>query len=151
MYAKKELDKLGNLLRKMMLLTFLYGIPISFVFYFFAEPLTSLFFENSPAIVYLKLLVPYFLFHYFVAPLQAFLIGIGLVREAFWHAIWSTSLSFILMFFLGSMPNLQMGGIILGMNTGMVLLTLLHYFAICQKIGIDWRLKGMLAARVNKT
>jgi O-antigen/teichoic acid export membrane protein len=41
-----------------------------------------------------------------------------------------------MMFLLGSQPSLQMAGIILGMNTGIVLLTLMHYVTICQKIGI---------------
>ncbi|OLS36373.1 multidrug transporter MatE [Alkalihalophilus pseudofirmus] len=133
-YSKGDIERLQKLLRRVMLTTFLYGIPAVYVFYFYAEPLTSLFFEDSPAAGYLQLLVPYFLFHYFVMPMQAYLIGLGLVKDAFWHAVWASTLSFILMFVLGSRPEFGMGGIIIGMNLGAVLLTLMHYMTITKKI-----------------
>lgn len=141
-YAKNDFMQLQQLLIKVMKLTFGYGIPSILIFYFFAEPLTGLFFKNSPAVVYLQLLVPYFLFHFFVIPLQAYLIGLGLVKDAFIHAAWSTCISFLLMYFLGSMATLQMHGIIIGMNTGAVLLTLMHYVTVCHKIGISLSLRG---------
>ncbi|MFN7250267.1 MAG: polysaccharide biosynthesis protein [Anaerobacillus sp.] len=140
-YAKQDYLKLQNLLIQVMKLTLAYGLPSVLIFYFFAEPLTGLFFKDSPAVVYLQLLVPYFLFHFFVIPLQAYLIGLGLVKDALMHAVWSTFISFLLMYFLGSNPNLQMHGIIIGMNTGVVLLTLMHYMTVCHKIGIPLSLR----------
>lgn len=135
-YAKHDYMKLQQLLIKVMKLTMAYAIPSGLIFYFFAEPLTGLFFKNSPAAVYLQLLVPYFLFHYFVIPLQAYLIGLGLVKDALIHAVWASTISFLLMYFLGSMEQLQMHGIIIGMNTGVVLLTLMHYLTVCSKVGL---------------
>ncbi|MCL7747732.1 polysaccharide biosynthesis protein [Halalkalibacter alkaliphilus] len=140
-YSKGDTARLRSLLRKVMLLTAVYGIPAVAVFYFFAEPLTSLFFENSPAIRYLQLLVPYFLFHFFVIPMQAYLIGLGLVKDAFVHALYSTVFSFVMMYVLGSNPSFQMDGIILGMNMGAILLTFLHYVTICKKIEVNIFLK----------
>ncbi|MCT8138318.1 polysaccharide biosynthesis protein [Anaerobacillus sp. CMMVII] len=147
-YAKNDYQKLQQLLVKVMKLTFGYGLPAAFIFYFFAEPLTGLFFKNSPAVVYLQLLVPYFLFHYFVIPLQAYLIGLGLVKDALMHAVWSTFISFLLMYYLGSMASLQMHGIIIGMNTGVVLLTLMHYVTVCHKIGIPLTLRPTMLKRI---
>ncbi|WP_306301284.1 hypothetical protein [Thalassobacillus sp. C254] len=66
--------------------------------------------------------------------MQAFLIGLGLVKDAFLHSIWSTTVYFVLMFVLGSMPNLQMDGIIIGMNTGIVILTIMHFLTIRHRI-----------------
>ncbi|RXJ04274.1 polysaccharide biosynthesis protein [Anaerobacillus alkaliphilus] len=140
-YAKQDYQKLQQLLIQVMKLTLGYGLPSVLIFYFFAEPLTGLFFKNSPAVVYLQLLVPYFLFHFFVIPLQAYLIGLGMVKDALLHAVWSTFISFLLMYFLGSNPSLQMHGIIIGMNTGVVLLTLMHYMTVCHKIGIPLTLR----------
>ncbi|WP_240374780.1 polysaccharide biosynthesis protein [Bacillus piscicola] len=141
-YAKKDIMSLDILLRRVMLFTFVYAIPVIMVFYFFSEDLTSLFFKNSPASIYLQLLVPYFFFHFFVIPMQAFLIGLGLVKDAFLHSIWSTVLSFLLMYFLGSLPSLQMDGIIIGMNTGVVLLTLMHYttirYQMAKPVRLSW-------------
>ncbi|ARK28954.1 polysaccharide biosynthesis protein [Halalkalibacter krulwichiae] len=136
-YAKGDLERLQSLLRKVMLLTAGYGLPAVCIFYFYADPLTALFFDDSPAVRYLQLLVPYFLFHFFVIPMQAYLIGLGLVKDAFVHALYSTIFSFAMMFILGSMPSLQMDGIILGMNMSAVLLTFLHYVTICKKIKVN--------------
>ncbi|MBP3952421.1 polysaccharide biosynthesis protein [Bacillus suaedae] len=136
-YKRRDFDKLSGLLRKVMLVTAVYGSIAVFIFYYYAEPLTSLFFDDSPAVRYLQLLVPYFLFHFFVIPMQAYLIGLGLVKEAFMHALYTTIVSFALMYFLGSLPRFQMDGVIIGMNIGTVLLTFMHYITICERINVD--------------
>jgi O-antigen/teichoic acid export membrane protein len=136
-----DYPKLQKLLQQVMGLTFLYGIPVVMVFYHFAVPLTNIFYEYSKASSYLQLLWPYFLFHLFVIPLQAYLIGLGLIKDAFLHSIWSTLVSFALIFILGSMESLRMTGVILGMNTGIVLLTMMHYLTVCHKIKVTLWLK----------
>lgn len=136
-YAKRKYDVLHYYLRLSMLMTMAYGLPVVLVFYFFAEPITTMFFGPSPAAGYLQVLIPYFLFHYCATPLQAYLIGIGLVKDAFLHSLYATTVSFCLMISLGSMPSLQMNGIILGMNMSAVLLTLLHYITICKKLKLN--------------
>ncbi|MFT4413851.1 polysaccharide biosynthesis protein [Fredinandcohnia humi] len=136
-YAKRDINKLQTLLQQVMKLTFLYGVPVCIVFYYFAEPLTHIFFESTAATAYLQMLWPYFLFHFFLIPMQAYLIGLGLVKDAFIHNVWSTVISFLIMFVLGSIQTLQMEGIIIGMNMGAVLLALLHYVTICRKVGIS--------------
>ncbi|MED4122706.1 polysaccharide biosynthesis protein [Halalkalibacterium halodurans] len=133
-YSKGDMDRLQRLLTNVMLGTFVYAVPSVLVFYFFANELTSLFFEASPAAVYLQLLVPYFFFHFFVIPMQAFLIGLGMMKDAFYHSVWATVVSYVLMYVLGSMPQLQMDGIIIGMNTGVVMLTLMHLLTIRYKM-----------------
>lgn len=136
-HADKDYDMLFALLRKVMKFTSLYAIPAVIIFYFFAKPLTRLFFDSPEATLFLQILWPYFLFHFYVIPLQAFMIGIDMVKEAFFHDIWSTIISFILMFCLGSMQFMQMEGIIIGMNTGAVLLFFMHYLVVCRTIGVS--------------
>ncbi|WP_077620606.1 polysaccharide biosynthesis protein [Bacillus sinesaloumensis] len=136
-YAKRDMPMLQTLLQQVMKITFMYGIPACVIFYYFAEPLTHIFFESASATVYLQMLWPYFLFHFFMIPMQAYLIGLGLVKDAFIHNVWSTIVSFGIMFALGSLQTLQMEGIIIGMNMGAVLLALMHYVTICRKIGVS--------------
>jgi stage V sporulation protein B len=136
-YSKRDFEKLQKLLQQVMIITFIYGIPAMFIFNIFAEPLTHMFFKSDVAPYYLKLLWPYFLFHYFVIPMQAFLIGIGLIRDSLLHYIWSTLIMFVMMYILGSNQHYLMVGIILAMNTGSLLLMFLHYVTICKKIGVS--------------
>ncbi|MFD2213164.1 polysaccharide biosynthesis protein [Metabacillus endolithicus] len=136
-YANNDNNKLVRLLQQSMVITLLYGSISVIVMYMFAEPLSRLFFDSSTAAFYLKLLWPYFLFHFFIIPMQAYLIGLGLVKDALFHTVWSHIISFGMMYVLGSMEVLQMKGIILGMNMGAVLLMLMHYVTICNKLEVS--------------
>lgn len=141
-YAQNNMKKLQQLLRQVIGITFLYGIPSVIIFYIFAKPLTNLFLHSMDAVNYLKILAPYFFLHYFVIPLQAYLIGLGLMKDALFHNVWSTIISFLIIYVLGS-GGMQMDGVIIGLNTGVVLLTLMHYVTICKKIGVSFFLTQM--------
>ncbi|WP_226666111.1 polysaccharide biosynthesis protein [Metabacillus litoralis] len=136
-YANHDNKKLVRLLKQAMVITFFYGTISVFIMYIYADPLTHLFFHSSSASFYLKLLWPYFLFHFFIIPMQAYLIGLGLVKDALFHTIWSHAISFGMMYVLGSMEMLNMKGIILGMNMGAVLLMMMHYVTICKKLDVS--------------
>ncbi|WHY01667.1 oligosaccharide flippase family protein [Neobacillus sp. DY30] len=143
-YSMRDYSTLQKMLTQVMTLTFLYGVPAVVIFYLFAQPLTSIFFTSSTAAVYLQMLWPFFLFHFFVMPMQAFLIGLGLIKETFIHAIWSTIVSFAIIILLASRPEWRMDGVIIAMNTGSVLLALMHYLSICKKIGVSIFMKGLI-------
>jgi stage V sporulation protein B len=142
-HSERDYPSLQKMLQQSMLLTLGYGTVAVVLFYFFAPELTSLFFKSSTPAIYLQLLWPFFLFHYFVMPLQAFMIGLDMIKEAFFHIIWSTVISFGLILWLGSMPEWRMNGVIIGMNTGAVLMTLMHYVTVCRKIGVTMFMKGV--------
>lgn len=135
--AEENSEKLRSLLKKVVGFTFLYGLPVSFVFYFYGDVLARLFLDSEAAARFLQILIPYFLLHFFLIPLQAYLIGLGLLKDAFFHNVWGTFVSFGLMYVLGSFPGLRMDGVIIGMNTGAVLISLMHYVTVCKKIGIS--------------
>jgi O-antigen/teichoic acid export membrane protein len=143
-YSLRDYSTLQKMLSQVMMLTFLYGVPAMVAFYVFAPQLTSIFFESSTAAVYLQMLWPFFLFHFFVMPMQAFLIGLGLIKETFIHGIWSTIVSFSIIIILAPRPEWRMEGVIIAMNTGSVLLALLHYLTICKKIGVSILMKGLI-------
>ncbi|MBP2241908.1 stage V sporulation protein B [Cytobacillus eiseniae] len=135
-YAEKDFQKLHRLLQQVFKVTIIYGVPAVTLFYIFAEPLTTTFFHSPDAAVYVQLLWPFFLLHYFIIPMQAYLIGIGLVKEALYHFVWSTLISFAVIYVLGSMHSFQMDGVIIGMNVGAFIIFSLHYLTICKKIGV---------------
>ncbi|MCL6573430.1 MAG: polysaccharide biosynthesis protein [Bacillus sp. (in: Bacteria)] len=143
-YSQGDYPSLQKMLQQTMKLTIVYGIAAVAVFYFFAPELTSLFFKSEIPALFLQLLWPFFLFHFFIMPLQAFLIGLDLIKEAFFHIIWSILVSFSLILLLASRSEWQMNGVIIGMNTGAVLLALMHYLTICKKIGVSIFMRGMI-------
>ncbi|MDQ0216743.1 O-antigen/teichoic acid export membrane protein [Oikeobacillus pervagus] len=136
-YAKKDMEKLRRLLKQVIGITISYGVPAMVIVYFWADFFTQWFVPSLEAAYFLQLLLPYFLFHYISIPLQAILIGIGLVKDTFYHTVIATIVEFGFIYILGSHGSLQMKGVILGMNFGAVLLALLHYFTICKKLGVS--------------
>jgi stage V sporulation protein B len=143
-YADKNYSMLQKMLWQVMMLTFLYGVPAVAIFYAFAGPLTSLFFDSPTAVGYLQMLWPFFLFHFFIMPMQAFLIGLGLIKETFIHGIWATAVSYAIILLLASLPEWRMEGVIIAMNTSSVLLALMHYLTICKKIGVSLLMRGVV-------
>ncbi|MEH7301381.1 polysaccharide biosynthesis protein [Neobacillus drentensis] len=142
-HSQKDYPTLQKMLQQVMKLTFIYGVAAVTIFYFFAPELTSLFFKSDTSAVFLQLLWPYFLFHFFIMPMQAFMIGLDLIKDAFIHIVWSIVISFGLVLWLGSSPDWRMNGVIIGMNTGSILLALMHYLTICKKIGVSVFMKGV--------
>lgn len=143
-YSQGRFGSLHKMLSQVMKLTFLYGVPAVVIFYVLAGRLTSIFFDSSTAAFYLQALWPFFLFHFFVMPMQAFLIGMGLIKDTFIHSIWSTIVSFAIIIVLASSPEWRMEGVIIAMNTSSVLLALMHYLSICKKIGVSVFMKGII-------
>ncbi|MGG3471307.1 polysaccharide biosynthesis protein [Neobacillus pocheonensis] len=150
-HSQRDYSTLQKMLQQVMKLTFLYGVAAVTIFYFFAPELTSLFFKSETPAIFLQLLWPFFLFHFFIMPMQAFMIGLDMIKEAFIHIIWSTIISFALILLLGSRSEWGMNGVIIGMNTGSVLLALMHYLTICKKIGFSIFMRGLIQKGQNFT
>jgi stage V sporulation protein B len=136
-YSINNYTALRKLLTHVLTITFCYGASAVSLFYFFAHPLTSLFFHSTEAAVYLQMLWPFFLFHFFIIPMQAFLIGLGLLKDIFFQTLWSIMLVFSIILWFGSLPEWRMEGVIMGLNSGAILLAAMHYVTICKKIGVS--------------
>lgn len=146
--ADRDKDQLQKRLKQVMLITLGYGIPAVVICYFLAEPITATFFHSPDAARYVQLLWPCFLFRFFIFPLQAYLIGLGLMKEAFIHGVWSTIVAFAIIYFLGSKSSFGMDGVIIGINTEAILLMLMHYVTVCKKIGVNFLMNPLKHVRV---
>jgi stage V sporulation protein B len=136
-YSITDYASLRKLLDHVLKLTLFYGILSISIFYLFAHPLTSLFFHSTEAAFFLQKLWPFFLFHFFIIPMQAFLIGLGLLKDIFFQSLWSTALAFSIIIWFGSLPEWRMEGVIMGLNSGAILLAAMHYVTICKKIRVS--------------
>jgi stage V sporulation protein B len=136
-YSVNDYSTLKKILNHVLTITFCYGVSAVSLFYFFAYPLTSLFFHSTEAAVFLQMLWPFFLFHFFIIPMQAFLIGLGSLKDIFFQSLWSTALAFSIILWFGSLPEWRMEGVIMGLNSGAILLAVMHYLTICKKINVS--------------
>ncbi|WP_281887462.1 stage V sporulation protein B [Paenibacillus sp. YYML68] len=120
-------------------LAFMIGAPCTLTLYLWAEPLTIVVYNEPEAGRLLKLLAPFFLLHYFEAPLHAILLGIGRVRTVMWNFIMSTLLQSIAMFIFGSEWGIY--GVAAGINFGLCLILLLNFIALAKQIGFAIELR----------
>ncbi|XXM70362.1 oligosaccharide flippase family protein [Lysinibacillus sphaericus] len=139
-----DADGILQHLKQVMWITLGYGVPAVAIYYLLGDYITGTFFHSSTSAFYLKLLWPYFFFHFLILPLQAFLIGLGLVKDALIHTVWASIFSFSLIYILGSHPDFGMTGVIIGMNAGAVLSALLHYVTICRELETTIWLKSLV-------
>ena len=141
--SSRDVDGILAHLKNVIRITIGYGVPAVFVYYYLGDYVTETFFHSLHSAYYLKLLWPYFLFHFLLMPLQAFLIGLGLVKDALIHTVWSSVFSFSLIYLFGSGTHFGMAGVIMGMNAGAILIAMLHYFTICRELETTLWLKPL--------
>ncbi|RXT15402.1 stage V sporulation protein B [Ammoniphilus sp. CFH 90114] len=111
------------------------GAPSTVILYVFAEPLMEVIYHAPEAAVLLKVLAPFFLFHYFHAPLQSTLVGLGYAKAAMMNNLLSRAVSLALIYPLCSNPVLGIKGVLLAMSIGVILETFLHFFSMVKLIG----------------
>ncbi len=111
------------------------GMPSTVILTIFAEPLMTVIYHASEAAVLLQVLAPFFLFHYFHAPLQSTLVGLGYAKAAMYNNLIARCTSLLLIYPLCSNPKLGIMGVVLAMSVGVVLETFLHFFSQVKLIG----------------
>jgi stage V sporulation protein B len=114
------------------------GTPCTVIFCMWATPLTTVIYAPDAG-PYLRLLAPIFFLHYFESPLHAVLLGLGRAGTAMWNFLMTTLLKVIAIFILGT--EYGMSGVVLGLNFGICLITLLNFFSISGIVGfyLDFR------------
>lgn len=120
------------------------GAPCTILLFLWAEPLMTVIYRAPEAGPLLQLLVPFFFFYYFQAPLQAILLGLGKSSTVMWNLIISNLFEVIAIFVLGVQFGIR--GVALAIGIGVCLLTFLHFWSISNSIGFYTDFRTVLKA-----
>lgn len=104
------------------------------ILYVFAAPILTLMYGSDSATLFIQVLAPCFLFHYFQSPLTSVLQALNLARAAMMNTLIGAIVKLIVIFALASRPEFQMMGVALAIATNIVTVTLLHYATVLKKI-----------------
>lgn len=115
------------------------GAPATVILFVWATPLTTLIYHAPEAGILLRILAPMFFLHYFDAPLNAILLGLGRAGTTLGNHLISTGMKAMAIFVLGSQFGIV--GIAFGMGIGIVVLTLLNFLSISSTIGFYWDIR----------
>ncbi|MBG9549451.1 MAG: stage V sporulation protein B [Bacillota bacterium] len=140
------------------------------VLYVLSDQLMEVMYGSSSGSHFIKLMAPFFLFYYYQGPLQATLQALNLARAAMINSLIGAVVKTAVIFLLASKPAFGINGVAMGILTGTVLVTMLHFATVLKAIsftffvrdyiktiiamGISgglgfWMLKNILASDMN--
>lgn len=106
------------------------------ILYLYADPLMQLMFGSNKGAVYIQLMAPFFLFQYYQGPLQAVLQALNLADAAMINSFIGSIVKLVVIFVLASQPSFGIYGAALGIVTGTMLVTLLHFVTAVKKLSL---------------
>ena len=83
---------------------------------------------------FIKLIAPFFIFHYYQGPLLAILQALDLAKAAMINSLIGNAVKISVIFILASRPDFGINGVALGIASGTVLITILHYATVLKRI-----------------
>jgi stage V sporulation protein B len=128
---------------------FLTGGLAVVILYIFAEPLMEFMYGSTSGSVFIKIMAPFFLFHYYQGPLQATLQALDLAKAAMINSLIGSIVKLAVIFALASQPRFGINGAAIGIIVGIVLVTMLHFATVLKKISFTFYvreyMKGFVA------
>jgi len=104
------------------------------VLYVFADPLMALMYGSANGADFIRLMAPFFIFHYYQGPLQAILQALDLARAAMLNSLIGAAVKIAVIFTLASQPHFGINGAALGIVASTVLVTMLHFATVMKRI-----------------
>jgi stage V sporulation protein B len=146
--AQKQFLQIEHRLHQALRLSFVTGGLAVVVLYVFAEPIMQLMYGSVKAAVFVQVMAPFFIFHYFQGPLQAVLQALNLAQAAMINSFIGAAVKTALIFMLATRPAFGIMGAALAIVIGIMLVTLLHLStvmkAISYKIHVYDYIKGFI-------
>lgn len=126
-------------LRQSFRLSLIVGAPCAAVFTVMAEPLSILIYNNAEAGHLMKIMAPFTLLWYLQGPFAAVLQGLDHAKDAMRNSIIGAITKSLLIFLLGS--QLGIDGVVMALNAGIVIVTLLHMVSITRLVSFSFDLR----------
>ncbi|WP_226667238.1 stage V sporulation protein B [Metabacillus litoralis] len=132
--AQNQLKLVEHRLQQAIRLSIVSGGLSCVVLYVFAEPLMTVMYGSSKSALFVQVMAPFFIFHYFQGPLQAVLQALDLAKAAMINSLIGSAVKTALIFVLASRPSLGIMGAALAIVIGITLTTLLHFATVMKVI-----------------
>lgn len=137
-HSRNDMGLIEHRLQQALKFVFLTGGLAIIILYVLAEPLMELMYGSTSGAVFIKIMAPFFIFHYFQSPLQATLQALDLARAAMINSLIGSFVKLIVIFALASQPSFGIHGAALGIIVGIVSVTVLHFATILKKISFSF-------------
>ncbi|KAF0819332.1 MULTISPECIES: stage V sporulation protein B [unclassified Cytobacillus] len=114
------------------------------VLYVLSDQLMEVMYGSSSGSHFIKLMAPFFLFYYYQGPLQATLQALNLARAAMINSLIGAVVKTAVIFLLASQPAFGINGVAMGILTGTVLVTMLHFATVLKAISFTFFIRDYI-------
>ncbi|QKG84149.1 stage V sporulation protein B [Kroppenstedtia pulmonis] len=132
--ARKAYQTVEHRLNQAIRLSLVVGGPCAVILFTLAQPLTTLLYHNADVSRLLLILAPFAVFLYLQGPLSAVLQGLDKAKDAMRNSIFGSIVKTGLIFLLASQPTLGIDGVVIAINCGVVIVTLLHGISVMRYV-----------------
>jgi stage V sporulation protein B len=132
--AQNKLKLVEHRLQQALRLSIVSGGLACVVLYVFAEQLMVVMYGSSQSAIFVQVMAPFFIFHYFQGPLQAVLQALDLAKAAMINSLIGAAVKTALIFVLATRPSLGIMGAGLAIVIGIMLVTLLHFATVMKVV-----------------
>ncbi len=139
--SRNERNLIEYRLQQALRFTFLTGGLAVILLYVLSEELMQIMYGSTSGAPFIRLMAPFFIFHYYQGPLQATLQAMNLARAAMINSLIGAIVKTAVIFFLASQPAIGINGVALGILVGFVLVTLLHFATVMKAISFTFHIQ----------
>ncbi|APH04260.1 stage V sporulation protein B [Bacillus weihaiensis] len=147
--ANNQLKLVEHRLQQAIRLSIVSGGLACVVLYVFAEPLMTVMYGSSQSAIFVQIMAPFFIFHYFQGPLQAVLQALDLAKAAMINSLIGAAVKTALIFALATRPSLGIMGAALAIVIGIMLVTLLHFGTVLKVVPFTIHVKEYVKSLVT--
>lgn len=142
--AKNQFRLVEYRLAQAIRLSFIIGAPCAVMIFVIAEPLATILYHHPEVAHLMKMMAPFAIFLYVQGPLASILQGLDYAHIAMRNSIIGAIIKIALIFLLASNPALGIDGVVLAMNCGMIIVTVMHFLSISRIVPVTIHLKSSI-------
>lgn len=146
--ARKNFKLIHHRIYQAVRLSWIVGVPSTLILYLFSHELMTVVYHSPEAGSLLKVISPFFLFHYLLHPYQSALVGLGHAKAMMINSMFSKGTTLLLIYPLSANLGLGIYGVLLAISVGVILETLLHLFSVYKLVGFYVNLLDMIKVAV---
>lgn len=142
--ARGDMTLVERRMQQTLWIAFVTGALAVVTLFVLAEPLLILMYGSSSAAVFIKFLAPFFILYYYQFPLQSIMQALNLAKAAMFNSMAGNILKIAVIWVLASKESMGIMGAAIGIGTGAVLVTLLHFSTLLKVVPFTLRVKPYL-------
>jgi stage V sporulation protein B len=142
--AQKNRRLVEHRMQQAIRLSFIVTVPCALLLYLLAEPLSILLYRQTVVARLIQIMAPFTVIHALQGPFASVLQGLDQAQAPMRNSIIGAVVKTVLILLLASKPELGIDGVALAINSGIVIVTGLHFLDIVRLVSFSIRVRDLV-------